>query len=286
MRAKQVRRTLRGAVIMGLAASLWACGAGGQVTIPVRACVLSETELASASESDRNDAVVGLFSEANKIWSQAAISFLACCQDIPVITDPVRSPDMPGVIERGIQESEEMKTARDACAAAWAGKVALTTGTGFTDGPIVIFVRDIFGPNKTTIVDRGITVIAFPGKLCVAPRSLNASDVQDAYVFLLEPASLRPSLKEGDPVHLLAHELGHTLLLFHGDGEDNDHDGLEPPNPGQRLFDAKCDSTEPRSDDDPGSLMNEAGHTSTELKPLQIELAREAAQVWPGRVGP
>ena len=35
----------------------------------------------------------------------------------------------------------------------------------------------------------------------------------------------------------LAHELGHAMLLGHGNGLDDNHDGLLPPTTGIRRFD-------------------------------------------------
>src|SRR5262249_49662903 len=94
----------------------------------------------------------------------------------------------------------------------------------------------------------------------------------------------------------LAHELGHTLLLGHGNGLDDNHDGLQPPLSGARRFDQYCDplalnpsTLDPREDDGTpftncvaSSSVMEAHAPCNNLQPLQVDQAREVAKLLPG----
>lgn len=98
----------------------------------------------------------------------------------------------------------------------------------------------------------------------------------------------------GSPVTVLAHELGHNLLLGHGNGLDDDGDGLLPGLAGPRRYDEICDPdwlVPPRNTDvaedvgsaNPCSLMQNFA-CSTTLRPLQVETARGVAGFVPGSV--
>jgi len=273
------------ALVIGLfVLLLGGCGSsspGGVITVVVRACVLEGTTLASLSQPDRNNAVVDMFNQVNtQVWSQAQISFLACCQDIPVVTDPDPNVGVPGTIEVHLKGTDQMRAARDECAAAWASKGSVA-GSGFTQGPVVILVHAFWNAPPDTLGVTGPPTTR--PDLCVAPRTLAAADVRDLYLLSIEQSGLH--FLGDSAIQTLAHELGHTLLLWHGDGLDNNHNGADPPNPGPRLFDVRCDLLE--ASNEGGSLMAHGGNVGKFLlTPLQIELAREAAQVWPGHVGP
>jgi hypothetical protein len=290
MRAGLGGPPLAGPVLAGLLSLLLlSCGPSGSITVAVRPCALAGTSWAQVPQADLNDGVVDLFNELNQVvWSQAQISFLACCQDVPVIADPDASRGPAGsIFTPGTQPSIEMEAAAAACAGEWARKAALTTGTGFDQGPIVIFVSDTTDASGSPLSSLGVTTPprTFPN-LCVAPRSLTASDVEQQYIVSIEPAQYgfrQPRNGQGSAMQTLAHELGHTLLLSHGDGLDNNLNGVAPPSPGPRLFD-KCDAAAEQFAAETGSLMSHG--RATLLTPLQIELAREAAAVWPGHVGP
>src|SRR5207253_1989956 len=107
---------------------------------------------------------------------------------------------------------------------------------------------------------------------------------RDGYAIIVDPEILHGTSREGpqrggqgDPAIILAHELGHALMLAHGDGLDNDGNGTQPPANGVRRFDQDCDSQEFQHIDQAngaqgGSLMSEGGNLKT-LTPLQVELA-------------
>jgi hypothetical protein len=127
--------------------------------------------------------------------------------------------------------------------------------------------------------------------LCSYPRHLTRSDVlPEASVVMVDPfffASGRGTAFAGaDPAETLAHELGHTLMLGHGNGLDPDKDGTFPPNAGPRNFDINCDPD--AGDPNPpgftgcGSLMNTFAGVCFTVTPLQREAARDAAVLEPG----
>src|SRR5439155_6310003 len=68
--------------------------------------------------------------------------------------------------------------------------------------------------------------------LCIAPRRLTAIDTDYAFVQDGQFGNF-----QNEDALVLAHELGHVLLLGHGNGLDDDHNGTLPPGPGVRLYD-------------------------------------------------
>lgn len=185
--------------------------------------------------------------------------------------------------EPGIQfETQEMKDAHQAAQSAWSlGKNAGKTGI------IVIIARDLVNdagvssgsaganPGHSATLDRNNGA-----DLCVVPRHLTVADVADQYVMIKEPKQL-PSSGEvaANFYRVLAHELGHTLLLSHGDGHPNG--GTLPPNNGPRKFGTDCGG----GPDVGVSLMSPTAPSNI-ITVLQRELARDAAVLVPGHTGP
>ena len=128
--------------------------------------------------------------------------------------------------------------------------------------------------------------------LCGFPRNLTVADVsQMLKLVVYDPALFGTGNYFGDryrPDIVLAHELGHVLMLPHGNGLDDNNDGLQPPFPGPRRFDEYCDpqalledSATPWTDcEGSGSLMQ--ANSCTGLRPLQEEQIREVAKLVPG----
>lgn len=267
------------------------------ITLVVRVCALQGSDLANAIEYDRNMAVRDEFQTINKnIWNQAQIDFLACCQDIPVVPDPF--PDKSHLTSRVLgsaaispagRVSDEMNMEAGECTAAWAAKKTVS-GKGIDYGPVVVYVHDITDYLGVTTDINGVTSdMPNPNtNLCVEPRQLTSKDVTPRFSFVIEPSGFGGGLEghTGRSDVTLAHELGHQLLLFHGDGLDAQGNAAPPSGPGPRLFDEKCDPGEREYGDSLMDATQYGNNPSTKLTQYQIELAREAASVWPGHVGP
>lgn len=291
------RRALFAMIIAAVVCGAGACKEGrSMITIPCRTCIMRGTALSGLPAVDRDAIVQDAYSLINNaIWNQADIVFLGCCQEIPVIDDPVPTLHAEGELAFGnthILPSSEMLNAYQACADAWAAKTSITgSQTGFTEGPVVIIARDITTNLGSPVPDIGITnPRPTSTNVCQSPRNLTAADVAGRFSIVPEPAMFGPRINQhmvGNMPQSLAHELGHQLLLEHGNGLDDDGNGTMPPAPGPRLFDSRCDPAESGGSEThsgANSLMG-AWFGQTNLTPLQIELARDAARVWPGHTG-
>jgi hypothetical protein len=282
-----------------LATIIAGCGNNSMlITLVVRVCALQDSDLAKATEADRNMTVRDEFQTINKnIWSQAQINFLACCQDIPVVRDPF--PDTSHLTSRALGSaavssangvSDEMNMEAGECVAAWAAKKTVS-GKGIDYGPVVVYVHDITDYLGVTTIENGRTS-DLPNSntnRCVEPRQLTSKDVTPRFSFVVEPSGFTgppEGFHVGRSDVTLAHELGHQLLLFHGDGLDAQGNAAPPSGPGPRLFDEKCDPGEREYGDSLMGTTQYGNNASTKLTQYQIELAREAASVWPGHVGP
>lgn len=284
-------------LVVVLAAIIAGCGYNPMViTLVVRVCALQGSDLANAIEHDRNMAVRDEFQTINKnIWNQAQIYFLACCQDIPVVPDPF--PDTSHLTSRvlgsaattpGNKVSDEMYTEAGECTAAWAAKKTVS-GKGIPYGPVVVYVHDITDYLGVTTDKNGVTSDPPNSNtnLCVEPRQLTSKDVTPRFSFVVEPSGFSgppEGFHVGRSDVTLAHELGHQLLLFHGDGLDAQGNAVPPSGPGPRLFDDGCNPGEREYGDSLMDTTQYGNNPSTKLTQYQIELAREAACVWPGHV--
>jgi hypothetical protein len=130
--------------------------------------------------------------------------------------------------------------------------------------------------------------------LCDEPRNLDARDVYEldgdadhpdvGFATIAEPSQFFSPDHHG---RVLAHELGHVLALGHGNGLDDNHDGIEPGQPGARRFDEYCDplGTDEDPADQPCTSLMEDGAPCEPLTALQVEMATAAAAVMPGCSG-
>ena len=227
-----------------------------------------------------------------EIWyRQAQIAFSTASDiAIPVIEDPIRPP--AGHYQVGDVNGDgdpfEAAQAADLCRAAWrfsgrpgipvvnARQLADSAADGLAPPPD--FGLWVDGPSPLT-GKRG-------DDLCGFPTRVTRADTAGQFVVLRDHDRL------DQPVSALAHELGHTLFLGHGNGLDDDRDGRGQGLPGPRRYDEYCDpDTDVAEDRATPFTTCEASHSlmhrmasCTNLRPLQIETARGVALVAPGAV--
>lgn len=265
------------------------------VQVPVRMCVLSGSLL--SGERRNSDTIAGragtkiyeLLLRANsEIWYPAAqIAFSTSIDtDYPVVDDP-KQPELcsieGNIADDGLASDGEPAQAAAACAQAWdrmyPGHVGLP----------VVWVRDVCLSGDVRGVSSGapprFKISGSRGEdLCASPRAVELQDMLDPshpqYLAVIEPG--REGGSDASVVPALAHEFGHNLFLGHGNGLDDDSDSVPLGSPGARLYDTYCDIDERSADSDRFSLMSAEISNNKELKPLQIETAREIGRVMPG----
>jgi hypothetical protein len=282
------------------------------VQVPVRWCVV---EGSPQAEGKKTGATVGgakllsLLQKVNdQIWvPEAHISFWSpISSGIPVIKDPSYTGG-PGNYLGDIDALWHFESgdAMEECKQAWASRYPGQTGTILINVRLLTNAGPVLGHSPGA--QRELWVTGQRGDdLCGQPRYLTVADVTSQYVAVVDQAyfgcgtcGYTPGVWSisGEPAQVLAHELGHTLLLGHGNGLDDNHDGTEPPNNGPRRYDEYCDplgtnaSTGiPKEESmtpyttckDSRSLMHPSTSGCTNLQPLQVEQARAVAKLVPG----
>ncbi len=277
------------------------------IGIPVRFCVLENSPLAKGNLPGsfiRGLELAQWLQGATAPWlEQASILYRPALapHGIPVIADPEKE-FLSGIEQVGdieVSFPAEAMLAKTACESAWVqfyptqrGLVVNSARNLVQQGSQAVALAVAAGPPLALRVQQASPLTGRRGDdLCGHPRNLTVDDVTDQFVVLIDPLSFQP----GDRNIVLAHELGHTLLLHHGNGLDDNSDGLEPPANGPRRFDGACDpdgiagsTGRPQEDVDAGavndSLMRPSVSSDTTLRPLQIEQGREVAKVYPGAV--
>jgi hypothetical protein len=243
--------------------------------VPIHACVVSGApwapagKLVTAKLAETMDAV-------NAIWKSADISFVIP-GEARLIPDP-QPPGMrldappyvvkgqPGDIRLGDElgeHSDEFTQMQRSCNAAWSAGNA-PSESGLT----VIFIRELlrtYGEltphgSVSTDLPSGSTELDF----CASPYSISPSRMAGRWSVI---GTFDRGVGDAPPnlATRVAHELGHLLLLVHGDGVDEDGDG---------TWDENCDFDEPNTGT---SLMDEMPGRSTTITPLQRALAQAAA---------
>ena len=260
-----------------------------RIAVPVRACVVQGGSWTDpAVPFGAAGQVSQMMDSVNAIWSQTDVAFVFLPEP-RVIADP-QPPGtqllVPPFIAKGQMGdirlddergygSDEAQAAVDSCNEAWSPGVAAKDQPGFT----VVFVRELIWTDGGPVGkggysgDLSIAYFGKPAALCSRPYHVSRSDVAGRWSII----KTYDRNYHGSPPFLdvtVAHELGHDLLLGHGDGLDNDQNG---------VWDEFCDPTEVNS----GSSLMDATPGNTKLiTPLQAELAKAAALLVPTTKSP
>ena len=279
-----------------------------RIALVIRPCVVRgmawTVDASGKTVTANGDTVVDakvsdLMDQVNAIWTAGAdIAFLLPVANshnghVPIIEDPF-PPGTPGGAgslgdiqqDQDGTESLETDAAVAACDAAWAADFPGAVQPGIT----VVFVRGFVRTDGHVNVSlaafetpyfQTYTQARFAGRdLCVKPRTILPADV--AHRWTLIQTAINSSNAPGFFGTVLAHELGHALLLRHGDGVDNDNNG---------VFDESCDQNEFNAFDlkashDQLSLMYPTVFADvTTITALQRDLARTAAVQIAGELG-
>ena len=203
------------------------------IFVPLRWCAVqgssAVTNPAGVGEPD-TDAVLWRRHEraTDNIWFPGALisfrsAFTAAAMtaaDFPVIPDPNPPPSGPGSEGDIVVSNSELLDARASCLMHW-DAIELMLGTSF-EGPVGInfrqFVTSTGSPSTT--IGRGNFSVSSTAGPCSSEIIANNGD--QAFAAVRDNSFDLPSDAHD---HLLAHELGHTLFLGHGNGLDDDGDG-------------------------------------------------------------
>lgn len=256
--------------------------------LPVQICAIEGSAAAAGGKPGAmapiGRALTTLAKVNEDIWyPQAQVAFsTATDQSIPVIADRSTYYGQVGDIELFL--STEAQEAADACTSAWQLRFPGRPGIPF------VIPRSFFQAGLTA----GVAPRP-PRELQVASSVSGSGQRGDAlcgYPVKLEPRDLvKPFVvipdftwdKFGNATFALAHELGHNLYLGHGNGLDDNGDGLSAGSPGPRRYDDYCDpggAAEDVNNPTGCSLMHE--NACKALRPLQVETARGVAIYRPG----
>jgi hypothetical protein len=241
-----------------------------EIQIPVRVCAVAGSPAAGATNMDKL-----LLDRINLInynsWGPgASITFHPAFPagtanpHFPVIPDPNPS-GTPGDIDIVANNMQEYKDVAAACSNAWKNTY------GISQGLIIINANRVFDNGKQVGGFANGTVIN-----CGSTSTLICKDQCPAWAFILDtqPAVVTDrSFEPGDPHDsLLGHELGHLLMLYHGNGLDDNNNG---------LFDDVCDKSE-SAGAPPVTIMTNTSPSADLIQPLRSNRARLWAKTVPG----
>jgi hypothetical protein len=261
-----------------------ATGPGGVevLTIPLRWCAMHGASTADNpgvfGEPDTDHVLWRRHERAtDQIWLpgadinyRSAIGRMILDEDsFPLIDDPQSSPGMPGDILDPNLGSTEFNQARALCEARWSSLAAKwgVPNVGVTAVSIRRFV-DSSG-NPTDLWGRGVWENTFPSgaDTCDDPTLVITNN--GAIVIVDHDPAVTPGLSAGPTdAKLVGHELGHVLELAHGNGRDDDGDG---------VFDEDCDPGE--TSNTPATVMHPTiTSATTVVTSLQRNRARAIAR--------
>jgi hypothetical protein len=296
---------------LGLLASASACSFqspnAGLIRVPIRWCIVEGSKFAEDKLPGQDASSAPLFTTlnyVNGVWQQANILFFpAENARIPVIADPDPRFGPRGSIDVSYMNPEP-KEAADECRDVWQmlypqdnGLILVATQSLLRGGEFAGDLAATPAPPRTLWVKSQLPGTgARSDDLCGWPRHLTKADSETTDWSVLSDLIIN---LPGD--YKVAHELGHQLMLPHGNGLDDNHDGFLPPQQGPRRFDEYCDPDGMMAPDytrvtedlltpaqgcaTTSSLMGRNAACSA-LQPLQVELARDVARLVPGAIPP
>ena len=251
------------------------------LVVPVRICVIQGATFAPADQPVNLAAVTDkahqIVAAASQIWRDSAEIGLLPFPDVRVMTDPnpvttgrQKVGDIVQDIGIGQGPSQESDDVIKACEALWA-----STPEGKPPGVTLVFARDFASSDGGVNLDL-LGYTPPPGKTqCTKPYNIDPDFVRARWSIVKTyiSADQTPDMWLKQVSHTTAHELGHLMLLGHGNGKDDNTNG---------PWDEECDGAEYQQFDlvDPqavGNLMHRSSALGTSLSPIQRELARAVA---------
>ncbi len=245
----EVTSSASGAVVLARCTFNLTVALSDVIRIPVRPCFLEGTALSFNPDTNEffepgqvapGGSVVSLIDHLNdQSWMKdARIAFRAVSWGVPVIQDPVRPSgtdpsDVLGAVDtQALAPPRSRNLALQRWSASKHGSASIPRRRGrsgvrpqiHTSTRSSLRIRTKSG--GTISFERNAPTGTTDTPLCQEPRQVVADDVTRVnWVILLEPDAPTPPNSIAQTINTLAHELGHALLLGHGNGLDDDANG-------------------------------------------------------------
>ncbi|MEO5800144.1 MAG: hypothetical protein ABIZ70_14025 [Gemmatimonadales bacterium] len=251
------------------------------LVVPLRVCVVHGADFAPTAVPLNQPAITTraheIVTAASRIWMDAAsIGFLPY-PDVLVIEDPNPSTaarqhvgDIVQDLGIGRGSSQEATDVVEACDAEWA-----RGPSGKPPGLTLVFVRDFPSSGGGVNID----LLGFtppPGtSQCTSPYAVDPAFVRARWSIAKThiTASQTPAQWLALVSHTTAHELGHAMMLGHGNGKDANGDGRW----GEECDPIEYEQYDVHDAEGASNLMHPRSEWGTTLTALQRDLARAAA---------